>query len=426
MFALVDANSFYASCERVFRPELAQRPVVVLSNNDGCIIARSAEAKALGIEMGLPFFKCRDLLRQHGVVVFSSNYTLYDDMSRRVQQTLRSFCDDMEVYSIDESFLWWRCEPENPALLGAQLRDTVKQWTGLPVGVGIGPTKVLAKLANHLSKRAVGATGVHVLDEPRSIQAALEATELKNIWGISGGLSRRLAQLGIATPLQLRNADPHRVRRHLGVVGQRMVYELRGISCLPLEPAAAHKKNICCSRSFGEVTNRLDTLHEAVMSFVSQAAVKLRRQDLAADSLAVFVQTDRHAPVEQYVASEQVRLEQASFDTPTLAKAAAWCLRRVFRPRHQYKKAGVLLLDLCRRSDIQPELFDSPDLEKQHRLMGAMDRINHLMGRSTLRLASASSLTLGAGRTWHLRSDHRSPCYTTRWDQIPSALAKQP
>jgi len=422
MFALVDANSFYASCERVFRPELAGRPVVVLSNNDGCIVARSKEAKALGIEMGVPFFEARTLLRRHHVAVFSSNYTLYDDMSRRVQDVLRPMAEEMEVYSIDESFLSW-----SAALpwreVGEQILRRVRTWTGLPVGVGIGPTKMLAKLANHLAKRGKGATGVHVIDDERSATAALEAVELINLWGVSTGLIRRLARLGIATPLELRAADPHLVRRHLGVVGQRMVYELRGEPCLALETQMPDKQNICCSRSFGQVTHDPAALREAVATFAAQAAMKMRRQDLATGRIGVFIQTDRHAPVEQYAASWAVRLTAPTNDSRLICKCAAWCLQNVYQARHQYKKAGVMLFDLCRRHHAQHSLFEDHDHDRVNRLMMTMDAINRAQGRGTIRLASSSPFGLNPCRTWHLRSEHRSPRYTTRWDELPIVSA---
>jgi DNA polymerase V len=235
MFALVDANSFYASVERVFRPELAERPVIVLSNNDGGVVARSKRAKEIGIAMGVPVFQIKPLLKQHNIAVFSSNYTLYDDMSKRAQDVLRTFGEDMEVYSIDESFLHWNRDNLPWQYIGEHILQKVKQWTGLPVGAGFGPTKTLAKLANHFSKRVAGATGVQVLDTDDAITSALQRADLTDIWGISGRTKARLARLGIMTPLEFRDADAHCIRRELGVVGQRMLLELRGESCIPLE-----------------------------------------------------------------------------------------------------------------------------------------------------------------------------------------------
>jgi DNA polymerase V len=291
------------------------------------------------------------------------------------------------------------------------------------VGVGIAPSKTLAKLANHLAKRAPGATGVHVLEDDDAVTRALQAVELRDIWGISRGFQRRLATVGITTPLQLRDAPPRNIRKLMGVVGERMVYELRGEPCIPLEMVTPDKQNICCSRSFGQVTSNLTAINEAVSTFVSQAAVKMRRQDLAAARVLVFLQTDRHAPVEQYAPGISLPLSAPSNDTRVLAHCAAACLRLIYRPQHQYKKAGVMLLELCRREAIQPLLFDWGDTPEAHSLMKTMDRINHLHGRGAIRLASSSPMVLGPCRTWHMRSDLRSPRYTTRWDELPMARA---
>lgn len=422
MFALVDANSFYASCERVFRPDLHARPIVVLSNNDGCVIARSQEAKNLQIEMGAPYFQIRKLLQEHEVAVFSSNYTLYNDMSQRVQNILRMYADCLEVYSIDESFLYWSADLDWKQL-GRDIIARVRQWTGLTVGVGIGPTKTLSKVANHLAKRGVGATGLHILDCDAAIDAALRAIELSNIWGISRGLIRQLGLLGIKTPIQLRDADPAKVRKQLGVVGQRIVYELRGIRCIPLEMCPPDKQNICCSRSFGQVTNAFETVREAVCTFAQQAAVKMRRQQLVTGRIGVFLQTDRHADVVQYAASWAVTLAEQTYDTRVLCRAASWCLSKVFKKEHCYKKAGVMVFDLCKNTQGQQGLFPPTDREKSQRLMKTIDAINRDHGRNTIRVGSSSPFTLSACRTWHLRCDYRSPRYTTSWDDLPTANA---
>jgi DNA polymerase V len=421
MFALVDGNSFYASCERAFRPDLEGRPIVVLSNNDGCIVARSKEAKALGIKVADPYFEVRDFLQKHNVAVFSSNYTLYDNMSRRVQDVLRMFADDMEVYSIDESFLWWKHNLPWQ-MIGEQILETVQRWTGLPVGAGFGPTKTLAKLANHLAKRGKNANGVHVIDSDEAITAALDQAELTDIWGISRGNKKRLDDMGVTTPLEFRDANPFRVRNAMGVIGERMVYELRGDSCIPLEEETPDKQNICCSRSFGKVTNDPAVVRQAVATFASQAAVKLRRQDLVTEKLSVFIHTDIHAAVEQYSSSWPIRFPPTN-DTRELAKYAGDCLARIFRPQHQYKKAGVLLWELCKRGKTQPMLFENRDLGKVNQLMVIMDKINLIHGRGKLRIASSSPVALKAGRTWHLRADHCSPRYTTRLDELPIAEA---
>ena len=424
MYALVDANSFYATCERIFRPDLAGKPVVVLSNNDGCIVARSKEAKSLGIDMQKPYFQIRHLIEAHGVVVFSSNYTLYADMSQRLHSILRDFAERIETYSIDECFLFWRSQSvEGWAALARRIAETVRQWTGLTVGIGVGATKTLAKLGNHLAKRGKNANGVHVIENQDDAMAALESVELGDIWGISGGFTRRLQRLGIDKPIELQRANPHYIRQHLGVVGERIVYELRGISCIELEEITADKQNICCSRSFGQVTSDFNAIREATVTFASQACVKLRRQKLVAGKLSVFIQTDRHSDDEQYGGWWSSRLLAPTDDTRLIAEQAAWSLRRIYRPEFRYKKAGVLLMDLCRRSISQRTLFFHCDPEISAKLMTAMDRINEEHGRGTIRLASASPVALNPCRTWHLRSDHRSPRYTTRWDELPIVSA---
>lgn len=428
MFALVDGNSFYASCEQVFDLDAARRPVVVLSNNDGCIVAASKSAKALGCEMFKPYFQIKAQLRGHNVKVFSSNYTLYDDMQRRLVNLYRQRAEEVEVYSIDEAFLMLGpLDTDDLLAWGDRLRRTAKQWTGIATGIGIGPSKTLAKLANHAAKRdpVPGMPeGVCVLTDDATVDAVLDRIELDDLWGVNRGNVRRLARLGITTPRQLKEADPNRVREYLGVVGQRMVYELRGVACLPLESERPDRKNVCCSRSFDKVTGSLDTLTEAVATFTSQAAVKLRRQGLVAGGVVAFIQTDRHAPVTQYAESRGVTLTVASEDTRELSRVAAWCLRRIFRPEHEYKKAGVLLVNLTKREARQPGLFDRRDHRKTRRLMATLDRINRNHGKNTLRLASASPMTLEPCRTWHLRSNHRSPRWTTRWDELPVAVAK--
>jgi DNA polymerase V len=429
MLAHVDANNFYASCEQVFNPALRGKPVVVLSNNDGVIVSRSAEAKALGIDMARPFFEIQHLLRRHRVHILSSNYALYDDMSNRLTDIYRHFANQVEVYSIDECFLSLDNLGRNDLLnYGRDLRRTALQWTGIGVGVGIAASKTLAKLANHLAKRIPENAGVCALTDEEAIAAALRQVELTDLWGISGGFKRRLAALAIHTPWELRNADPYRIRDHLGVVGQRIVFELRGEPCLALEPIAPDKQNICCSRSFGEETRSFDEVREAICTFASQAAVKLRRQDLAAGAVSVFIGTNIHAPphVEQYHNSYGIRLAMPSFDTREIARAAVYCLSQIHRPQHAYKKAGVMLHRLLKRSKAQPCLFDQRDHERDHRLMRTMDRINRDYSRGALRIGSAVAFELMPGRTvaWRGRCERRSPRYTTRWEELPLAEAQ--
>lgn len=431
MIALVDANSFYASVEQVFDPDAAGRPVVVLSNNDGCVVAASKDAKALGLEMFRPYFQIKHLLEGQNVRIFSSNYTLYDDMSRRLTDIYRSHAEAVEVYSIDECFLSLGGLSANEYMAwGSELRRQANQWTGIPVGVGIAPSKTLAKLANHMSKRDPmpdHPPGVCLLSSAELVDTALGRVELSDLWGVARGTIRRLARLGITTPLELRDADPHRVREHCGVVGQRIVHELRGEPCSELETVTPDRKNVCVSRSFSSTVADLDELSEAVATFAAQAAVKLRRQDLAAGSVAAFVQTDRHAPshVQQYANSAAVRFTVPSFDTRELTKAALLCLERIYRSQHRFKKAGVLLGGLEKRERVQPGLFDERDHAASHRLMSVIDQVNREHGSGRIRLARASAFQLRPCRTWHMRSDNRSPRYTTRWDELPTAIARR-
>jgi len=429
MFALVDGNSFYASVEQVFDLDARRRPVVVLSNNDGCVVAASKEAKALGCEMFKPYFQIKDQLGGHNVKVFSSNYTLYDDFQRRLITIYHQHAEQVEVYSIDEAFLTLGPLPDTELLAwGDRLRRQARQWTGIPTGIGIATSKTLAKLANHMAKRdpILGMPeGVCTLTETRLIERALDRIELDDLWGINRGNVRRLAKLGITTPRAFRDADLGRVREHLGIVGQRMVMELRGEPTIPLEPVRPDRKNVCCSRSFDRATADLGALTEAIATFASQAAYKLRRQGLAAGGVVAFVQTDRHKPVEQYANSYGVRLTVASEDTRELARIAAWCLRRIHRPQHAMKKAGVLLTELVKREARQPGLFDRRDHARARRLMATVDTINRQHGRNTIRIAAASPMDLQPCRTWHLRSDHRSPRYTTRWEELPIAHASR-
>jgi DNA polymerase V len=412
--ALVDCNNFYASCERVFQPTLRGRPVVVLSNNDGCVIARSNEAKALGIEMGAPWHLNRTKFERHGVIVRSSNYTLYGDMSRRVMSTLGGFTPDLEIYSIDEAFLGLggfepRLEPH-----ARELRATVLQWTGIPVSVGIAPTKTLAKVANRLAKKDPERAGVYVMLDPDEIERALARLELTDLWGVAGRLASRLREAGITSPRLLRDADPQFVRQRFSVVMQRMVLELRGEPCLELEQVAADRKSIMASRSFGRPVTSFDEMREAVSTYVSRAAEKMRRQDLATDNVVVFVQTNRFKPTDpQYDASRTVRLPVATSDTGRLIKAAERALQAVWRDGYSYNKAGVILLDLVPAGRVQGDLWDAPDSPRAQRLMAALDALNRNHGRGAVAFAAC-----GTQRAWSLRSEQRSPRFTTDWQEL--------
>lgn len=411
--ALVDCNNFYASCERLFQPALRGRPVVVLSNNDGCVIARSNEAKALGIGMGDPWHLNKAKFAQHGVIVRSSNYTLYGDISGRVVTVLREFTPDLEVYSIDEAFLSFDGFRDLDAH-ARSLRATVLQWTGIPVSVGIAPTKTLAKVANRLAKKDAASGGVLDLMDDNAQQAALGKLELTDLWGVAKRLALRLYGIGIQTPLQLRDADPSLLRERVGVVMERMALELRGVPCHGLSLSVAANKTILASRSFGRAVTERHELDEAVCTHIARAAEKLRRQNLVASVVMVFVTTNPFRPQDrQYVASRSIGLPVATADTRVLVGAALIALKGLWREGFRYKKAGITLLELSPSDVVQGDLWTAPDTARSKALMQVMDRINEEHGRDAIRLAGS-----GIARGWRLRSEQRSPHYTTDWDEI--------
>ena len=408
--ALVDCNNFYASCERLFQPALRGRPVVVLSNNDGCVVARSNEAKALGIGMGEPWHLVK---QKQGVIVRSSNYTLYGDLSARVVDVLRGFTPDLEIYSIDEAFLCFQGfrDPEGHA---RSLRRTVLQWTGIPVSVGIAPTKTLAKAANRKAKKSEAMAGVCVAMSEAQQTAILEGMELTDLWGIAGGLARKLQDLGIGTPLVLRDADPAWLRERVGVVVQRLALELRGTPCQSLTLTRPDNKTILASRSFGRAVVERHEFEEAVASHVARAAEKLRAQNLAAGAIMVFATTNRFKLTDpQYAASRTLALPVASADTRTLTRAALQAVSLIWRDGYRYKKAGITLFDLAPASIVQGDLWSTPDTAKSRKLMRVMDAINAREGRDMLRVAAS-----GVRRGWSMRSEQRSQRYTTSWEEL--------
>lgn len=426
-FALVDCNNFYVSCERVFAPRLENRPVVVLSNNDGCAVARSNEVKALGVKMGTPWFQMQDLARKHGIVPLSSNYTLYGDMSQRVMTILRDFSPDVEVYSIDESFLGlnglaslWKSSTD----LGQAIRQRVRQWTGLPVCVGIASSKMLAKLANHLAKQRPEYQGVCDLSAmpEHEVCHLLGTIEVGEVWGVGRNIDARLRDLGITTAEALRQASPKWLRAHFGVVMERTVNELCGLSCLALEEVLPPKQQIVSSRSFGQLVLTLDELNEAVSAYTTRAAEKLRHQQSVCGAIHVFLQTNRFREQDaQYHPGIIIPLPDPTGDTRFLVAAALCGLRRIYRAGYRYKKAGVMLMELLPAGQQQPTLFD-PGAEQAARsgkLMHALDALNRTFGRDTVMIGSA-----GIQRRWEMRSKNRSPRYTTRWQELPRALAR--
>ncbi|MBZ0106348.1 MAG: Y-family DNA polymerase [Sulfuricella denitrificans] len=417
IFALIDGNNFYVSCERVFNPGLEGRPVVVLSNNDGCAVARSAEVKALGIKMAAPWFQLRDLARQHGIVALSSNYSLYADMSNRMMGVLRQFSPHQEVYSIDECFLGLEGFHRDLDAYGQEIRQQVKQWTGIPVCVGIGSSKTLAKFANHVAKKRPEWNGVcdlGAMPEARlnELMAGIEAGE---IWGVGRRLREQLAAMRIHTVLDLKQADTALIRKRFSVVLERTVMELRGISCLELEQIAPSKQQILCSRSFGNPVLHLAGLQEAVTSYATRAAEKLRRQASLAGALHVFISTSPFREKDpQYSQGVTIPLPEASSNTLRLVAFALWGLKQLYRPGYRYAKAGVMLMDLVPEASRQHTLFvDEAAQQESVRLMQAMDAINRRMGKDTVFLAGA-----GTRKGWKMKQGNKSPCYTTRWDEL--------
>ena len=415
VFALVDCNNFYASCERVFNPKLTGQPIVVLSNNDGCVVARSNEAKALGIAMGVPEFQIRPLLRAHRVQVFSSNYTLYGDLSQRVMETLEQFSPNVEISSIDEAFLSVSgFTSRNLTEYGRIVRTTVKRWTGIPVSVGIAETKTLAKIANRVAKRTPDTDGVFDLLACSDRDTLLGTVAVADVWGIGPSYARLLTQHGITTALELRQADEHWVRTHMGMVGVRLVAELRGRSCLELEACPSPKQGITCSRSFGRSVSTLAEMEEAVSSYVSRAAEKLRGEGLAATVLTVFVMTNAFTNEPQYRNSVTCSLPVGTDTTSELIRAALRGLRTIYRDGYRYKKAGVMFTALVPASQVQPNLFDQQNRPRSKRLMTALDAINDRWGAGTLQYASS-----GLTKAWKTQCHRRSPAYTTNWDELP-------
>ena len=418
-FALVDCNNFYASCERVFDPRLIGRPLAILSNNDGCVIARSEEVKRLGVPMGAPSHEHKATFEKNAVVVMSSNYALYGDMSARVMETLRPCVPVMEVYSIDEAFL--ALEDWQGVEFARELRARVRQWTGIPVSIGIGPTKTLAKMANRLAKKTPELGGVLDLETVRDMDELLSRVPCEDIWGIGKRLAVRLAAGGIRTACDLKYGEAAWVRKTLGVVGERIRLELQGVSCLALEEVPAPKKGIASAKSFGRPVESLRELEEALATYTARAAEKLRAGRLLARQVHVFVATNPFSARQpQYSAGAQTALVRPSNHTPDLIAAALELLREIYRPGHQYKKTGIFVTDLIAESDLQPDLFDAaPEAAGRVReLDQIVDGLNRKLGRNAIRYGS-----MGVKSRWAMRQERRSRKFTTRWDELPVAKA---
>ena len=417
IYALVDCNNFYCSCERVFNPALENKPMAVLSNNDGCIVARSNEIKALGIPMGAPMFQYKKLLEQKKAVILSSNFQLYGDMSQRVMGTLRQFTPSMEVYSIDEAFLrleeFRRLDLDKYSL---EIRKTVKQWTGIPVSIGIAPNKTLAKVANHMAKKHTK-SGVFNICKKTTQNEVLTNFPVSDLWGVGRQLSKRLSEMGINTALKLRDVDITWARKHFTVVGERLVRELRGANCLELEEVMA-KKNITSSKSFGKLVEDKKELMNAVAHYTTRACHKLRAQNSKTQGIYVYLRTNpfrRQDP--QYDNGVTYGFMEPSDDTTLIIQAARKCLEQIYSKGYKYHKAGIMLLDIVPSTYKQMEMFDSEETQVRSQLMKTIDQMNITMGQDTIRFAAQ-----GVEHPWARKCEHRSPRYTTNWDELVKVI----
>jgi DNA polymerase V len=414
MFALVDCNNFYASCERLFRPDLKQVPIVVLSNNDGCVIARSNEAKDLGIKMGEPFFQIKQLVRTHKVHAFSSNYTLYGDLSQRVMSVIEEEWPEVEIYSIDEAFLDLSSLPQSQHTeFCTRLQKKILLCTGIPTSVGIGPSKTLAKAANFIAKKKLKTPVFNITQE----RLWLSQLDVGDVWGIGHKWAAKLINQGINTAADLASVNPHFMKKNFNVVMMRTIMELKGTPCSGLEEAEA-KQSIMSSKSFGQMQTQFGALANAVSSHAARGCEKARAQDLVAGRVYVFVRSNVfREDLKQYAKCMEYRLVNPTADTRIITHLAKRCLRKLFKPGIYYKKVGVMLEDLRPNNPRQHDIFNplsDQELEHSDRLMTVFDKINARFGSHTMRLAAE-----GYGTTWKMRAELCSPCYTTRWSELP-------
>ena len=422
MKAIVDCNSFYCSCERVFRPDLESKPVVVLSNNDGCIISISNEAKALGVDMAVPYFQAKENIDKNGIETFSSNYNLYGDLSRRVMQTLQHLVgeENVEIYSVDEAFLDLLHIPKDQLHDCAnQLRETVEQWTGVSVSVGIGQTKVLSKVANRLAKKMRVPSKTWVLDSEEATADALQRTLVGDMWGIGRRYANKLLERNIHTAWELKHMNEEWAKNNLGgVVGVRMIRELNGIQAIQMNDPLENKKMIATTRMFGRAVHELQDIKEAIATYTTRAAEKLRRQQSAASMISVFVIPKQSFQLGNYRNSGNARSSYTTLATPTsltheLIKPALEMAERIYRKEEKYSKAGVTLSGLVPDGSIQSNLFTSSNENQKRGLMNMLDNINFSMRDDVIKYAAA-----GTDKHWKMRQEFRSPRYTSRWDEL--------
>lgn len=415
MYGLADCNNFYASCERVFDPYWNDKPVVVLSNNDGCVIARSNEVKKLGIKMGIPAYQIKTEIEQYGIGVFSSNYSLYGDMSSRVMSILSSFVENLEVYSIDEAFLDFSgFERYDLNDYGKKIVKTTTKGTGIPISLGIAPTKTLAKVANKFAKKFPAYNSVCIIDSDEKRIKALQYTAIKDVWGVGRQHTKLLSGYEIKTAYDFTQLPMAWVRQKMTVNGERLWKELNGISCIEMEYVPPAKKTICTSRAFGQIITDLEELKESVSTYAAICAEKLRKQKSCALSLMVFIHTNNfREDLPQYFQNSVVKFPVATNSTMEIVKYALTALKHIYRKGYQFKKAGVIITEIIPDSAIQTNLFDLVDREKHSRLMTVVDQLNDGFKKNNLRLAIQEG-----SRKWRLKQEKLSPCYTTRISDI--------
>ena len=412
IFALIDCNAFYVSCERVFNPKLNNKPVVALSNNDGCIIARSKEAKALGIKMGVPLFKVKDIVERENVIVFSSNYTLYADMSRRVMNIISEFAPSIEVYSIDEAFIELTNMNVDYESYVRQMRKVILQYTGIPVSIGVASTKTLTKVANHIAKDDESLEGVCSLVKHENLDQVLEDTNVADVWGVGRQLSKKLIANGIFNAKLLKNCEDAWVRKMMSVNGLKTVSELREISCLDLEETSATRKSCCTTRSFGKPLVNLDDIEQAVTTFARRATERIRGENLTASTVSVFLRTNPFDRNRYYSNSSTTTLSYPTYDTMQIVKTALQLTKIIFRENYKYKKAGVLLSGFYEKGTETKDLF-SETRYRSPKLMSAVDQINERYGSDTIQIATECQI----GK-WKQKRKNCTQSYTTQLDNV--------
>ena len=415
IFALVDCNNFYVSCERVFNPGLENKPVIVLSNNDGCVIARSNEAKKAGVKMGVPAFDIKDIIYKHNIHVFSSNFSLYGDISNRITGMLYRFSPKIEIYSIDEAFIELdeTYTSSLPYEIALEIKESIMKGIGIPVSIGIGQTKTLAKIASHLAKKNIEGTGIFNFLNYNNIDEILSKIPIEEVWGIGDSYKNLLMENNIKTALNLKNADEKCIKKHLTVMGARTITELKGISYFSIEKNNPDKKGILTSRSFGKPLTELEDIEQAISTFAARSGEKLRKQKCCASMLTVFIMTNIYDKGPRYLNSKTIQLPEATSNSNIIIKYAVNAIRSVFKKGYKYKKTGIYLTQIIPENAVQLSIWNEAQNDKFRDVMKVIDKINSSIGHESIKFG-----TQGTERKWKMRQEKLSPCYTTKWDDI--------